>query len=141
MSKKYPEKIYNANIIGDGAIAQGKGAVAIGDNSVNIIGDGNIIGDRNFSEVIEDNDLKELLRKLSYEVGQIIEKLPKELADELRDDLDHLIEEAAKEKPRRKWWSISVDGLAKAAGNFGDADQPIFDLLEKILPLLVKNSA
>lgn len=86
------------------------------------------------------NDLKELLKELSIAVNQMIEKLSEEESNEIKDDLDMLIEQSTQEKPKRKWWSVSVDGLTKAAENIGKVGQPVLDLLGKLLPIIEKIS-
>jgi hypothetical protein len=36
----------------------------------------------------------------------------------------------------RKWYSVSVDGLVKAAENIGKVGEPVIDLSRKVLSLL-----
>ena len=62
--------------------------------------------------------------------------LPAEQAAEAADDLGKLVEEATKPKPNKKWYSVSVDGLVKAAENIGKVGEPVIDLSRKVLSLL-----
>jgi hypothetical protein len=86
------------------------------------------------------NELKELLKELSIEVGKLTEHLPKDEAENIADDLDTLVEKTTCEKPKRKWWSVSIDGLTKAAENLGKVGEPVLELISKIVPLLMKIS-
>jgi hypothetical protein len=82
------------------------------------------------------DELKTLLRDLSVAVEKMMEHLPKEERDDAAEDRDKLIEQAVQEKPKRKWWSVSVDGLSKAAENLGEIGKPVLDIVAQIVPLL-----
>lgn len=66
----------------------------------------------------------------------MIEKLPAEQASEVAEDFGKLADEAVKPKPNRKWYSVSVDGLVKAAENIGKVGEPVINLSRKVLSLL-----
>ncbi|MBI4849573.1 MAG: hypothetical protein HY808_13560 [Nitrospirae bacterium] len=87
------------------------------------------------------DELKELLQKLSIEIGKIIEHLPKDEAEDVAEDLSTLIDKATSEKPKRKWWSVSIDGLSKAAEKLGKVGMPVLELVGKIVPLLERISS
>jgi hypothetical protein len=81
-------------------------------------------------------ELKETLKQLATAVEAMSKALPAEQATEAADDLGKLVEEATKPKPNKKWYSVSVDGLVKAAENIGKVGEPVIDLSRKVLSLL-----
>ena len=81
-------------------------------------------------------ELKETLKQLATAVEAMSKSLPAEQAAEAADDLGKLVEEATKPKPNKKWYSVSVDGLVKAAENIGKVGEPVIDLSRKVLSLL-----
>ena len=81
-------------------------------------------------------ELKETLKQLATAVEAMSKSLPAEQATEAADDLGKLVEEATKPKPNKKWYSMSVDGLVKAAENIGKVGEPVIDLSRKVLSLL-----
>lgn len=82
------------------------------------------------------DELKEQLKRLNQAVEAMIDGLPKEKAEEIADDMKRLAEEAVKPLPSKKWYSVSVDGLTKAAENLGKLGEPVIKLAEKVLALL-----
>jgi hypothetical protein len=46
------------------------------------------------------------------------------------------VEEATKPKPNKKWYSVSIDGLIKAAENVEKVGDPVINLSRKVLSLL-----
>lgn len=82
------------------------------------------------------NDLKKLLKDLSIAVGQMSEKLSQEEAKQAARDLETLMAEATSEKPRRKWWELSIDGLKEAARNVGEIGKPVLELATRIVAIL-----
>jgi internalin A len=65
-----------------------------------------------------DGTAKELLEKLCAGVDLIIKALPPEnteLKRETADNLKLLVDAATAEKPKRKWYSVSADGLIEAS--------------------------
>jgi len=113
----------NAHISGDFIVAKSI------DNSFNKISSSGL-----------SDELKILLKELSIEVGKMVEHLPKDEAEEIAEDFDTLSNQVISEKPKRKWWSVSIDGLTKAAENLGKIGTPVLELISKIVPLLVKIS-
>ena len=63
-------------------------------------------------------------------------ELPKEQASEAADDFEKLVEEATKSKPNKKWYSVSIDGLIKAAENLDKLGEPVISLSKQVLSLL-----
>ena len=62
--------------------------------------------------------------------------LPKEQAAETTEDFGKLVDEATKPAPQKKWYSVSVDGLIKAAENVEKVGEPVIKLSRKVLSLL-----
>ena len=61
---------------------------------------------------------RELLEKLTTEVDALITALPVEkdaLKKEAAENLELLIKAATSEKPKRKWYSVSAEGLLEAS--------------------------
>ena len=83
-------------------------------------------------------ELKETLKMLAEAVNTINQSLPAPQAAEAADDLSKLVDEATKPTPNRKWYSVSIDGLVKAAENVGRVGEPVINLSGKVLSLLMK---
>jgi hypothetical protein len=81
-------------------------------------------------------ELKETLKQLATAVEAMNKDLPAEQAAEAADDLEKLVEEATKPKPNKKWYSVSIDGLIKAAENLDKLGEPVISLSKKVLSLL-----
>jgi hypothetical protein len=113
----------NAKISGDFVVAKSI------ENSFNKI---------NLSETTD--ELKGLLKELSVVVSKMIEHLPEEEGEEVAEDFDTLVDKATCEKPKRKWWSVSIEGLSNAAKNLGEIGTPVLDLIGKIVPILTSLS-
>jgi len=73
----------------------------------------------------------------SYWLVEAIEvmnkSLPEEQSAEVTEDLGKLVNEAAKSKPNKKWYSVSIEGLIKAAENLDELGEPVINLLRKVL--------
>jgi hypothetical protein len=82
-------------------------------------------------------ELKATLKQLADAVAVMVKSIPAEQATEVTDDLSKLVEEATKPKPNKKWYSVSIDGLVKAAENVGKVGEPVINLSRKVLSLLV----
>lgn len=81
--------------------------------------------------------LKETLQQLASAVGKLVEGLDKESAEEVARDLESLTSEATSNKPRRKWWQMSVDGITSAAEKVAGVGKPVLEILAKLKPLLI----
>lgn len=119
-------------------------------NVTNIIVGGNfegnlMVGDKN--QVIQNSynkiksadiapELKETLKQLAEAVDTMIQKLPAEQAAEAAEDFGKLADEAVKPKPNQKWYSVSIEGLIKAAENLDKLGTPVISLSRKVLSLL-----
>ena len=61
---------------------------------------------------------KDLLNTLRTDVEELITQLPKDKqseAPQIAENLENAIKQAIKEKPDRKWYSVSAEGLLEAA--------------------------
>jgi hypothetical protein len=81
-------------------------------------------------------ELKETLKQLTQAVEAMSKSLPAEKAAEAADDLEKLVEESIKPTPNQKWYSVSIDGLIKAAENLDKLGEPVVKLSRKVLSLL-----
>jgi len=52
------------------------------------------------------------------------------------EDFGKLADEAVKPKPSQKWYSVSIEGLIKAAENLDKLGTPVISLSRKVLSLL-----
>jgi len=84
--------------------------------------------------------LKSLLEGLTREVGNVAGQLEKDRAEELAEDLRVFIEQAIKEKPRKKFWQPSAEGIKEAAKTVGEIGLSALKNLDKIIPVLEKLS-
>lgn len=113
--------------------------ISVGDNSNvgNIIFESTIQNSLNtVSSSDASPDLKETLNQLIEAVGVMAKQLPQEISSEVADDLEKLVNESTKTKPNPKWYSVSLDGLVKAAENVGKIGLPVVQLAGKLLQLL-----
>jgi hypothetical protein len=114
----------------------------------NVEGSNIIAGDNNvITQSIQDSfnkadtadiqaELKDTLKQLADAVAVMAKSLPDEQATEATDDLSKLVDEATKPKPNKKWYSVSIDGLIKAAENVEKVGEPVINLSRKVLSLL-----
>jgi len=82
-------------------------------------------------------ETKETLMKLAQAVDVMVKNLPEEERQEVVGDLETLIEEATKNKPRTQWFQLSADGLIKAAEKIGKVGGPVIELAGKVVSLLL----
>ncbi len=83
-------------------------------------------------------ELQQTLQALTAAVNAMLTHLPAEQAEEAREDLRRLQEELQKPKPSKKWYSVSIEGLIKAAKNVGKVGAPVIELAGKLVNLLGK---
>ena len=111
------------------------------------IGDGAKVGDIILASEIQESvrkaeaanipaELMETLKLLGEAVDVMNKVLPKEKAAETIEDFGKLVDEATKPKPNGKWYSVSIEGLIKAAENLDKLGEPVINLSRKILSLL-----
>jgi len=80
--------------------------------------------------------LKDYLLQLDEAVDAMLQKLPAEQATEVAEDFGKLADEAIKPNPNQKWYSVSIEGLIKAAENLDKLGEPVINLSRKVLTLL-----
>ena len=76
------------------------------------------------------------MKQLAEAVDVMLQKLPAEQASEVAEDFGKLTDEAVKSKPNQKWYSVSIEGLIKAAENLDKLGTPVISLSQKVLSLL-----
>ena len=122
-----------------------RNSISIGGNvegSNIILGDNNVVMQQiqdSFNKVETADiqaELKETLKQLATAVEAMNKALPTEQAAEAGDDLEKLVDEATKPKPNKKWYSVSIEGLIKAAENLDKLGEPVISLSKKVLSLL-----
>jgi hypothetical protein len=95
---------------------------------------------RDSFNIIESSKASDELKKVLFELGgavdEMIKKLPQKEVDEAEDDYKRLIDEATNKSPNPKWYSISIDGLQKAAKKLGEVGEPVLKLSGQILTIL-----
>ena len=82
-------------------------------------------------------ELKEALKQLAEAVNIMNKSLPASQVAETTEDLSKLVDEATKPTPNKKWYSVSIDGLVRAAENLGKVGEPVIKLSGKVLSLLM----
>jgi len=113
------------------------GSINVGDNFSGTIITGAVKNSFNKIESSNASDeLKETLMKLVQAVEAMSQALPDEQATEVKDDLDKLDDEATKENPKQKWYSVSIDGLVAAAQNLGKVGDAVIELTGKVRKIL-----
>lgn len=58
---------------------------------------------------------KDAMEALRREVGTLIPHLPQDKHEQVAENLEMALKQAAKDKPDRKWYSVSAEGLMEAA--------------------------
>jgi internalin A len=111
-----------------------------GDLTGNVmVGDGNQAIQASYNKIVSADippELKETLKLLAEAVDVMNQSLPKEQAAEATEDLTKLVEEVTKPVPNKKWYSVSIEGLTKAAENLDKLGDPVINLSRKVLSLL-----
>jgi len=104
-----------------------------------IVGDNNQVIQNSYNKINSAEiapELKETMKQLAEAVDAMLQKLPAEQAAEVAEDFGKLADEATKPKPNQKWYSVSIDGLIKAAENLDKLGTPVISLSRKVLSLL-----
>jgi len=134
--------IYNVNTGGgdftgrDKSISAGDHSIVIGGN----VSDSRISSSYNKVDSAEiDPELKDTLLQLGEAVDAMLQKLPAEQAADVAEDFGKLADEAIKPRPNQKWYSVSIEGLIKAAENLDKLGTPVIDLSRKVLSILISN--
>ena len=83
------------------------------------------------------DDIKTLLTDLAGEVAKVAEKLPKDDATDLADDLESFTKEAIKPQPKPGRWESVAERIEKAAQTVGHVGTSAVTLVENLRPLLL----
>ncbi|MCW5870793.1 MAG: hypothetical protein KIS61_26275 [Candidatus Eremiobacteraeota bacterium] len=70
-------------------------------------------------------ELKGLLAQLQQQSQSILPALPAESRDEFAQSVEGLVKESTKDKPSKRWYEASRDGIVEAAQALGEAAEPI----------------
>ncbi|MBN8581828.1 MAG: leucine-rich repeat domain-containing protein [Anaerolineae bacterium] len=81
-------------------------------------------------------EMKETLLQLNEAIKQILPALTEIEAKKTEKHLKRLVEEVKESEPDREWYSVSIEGLIKAAENLNDLGKPVISLAGKVLKLL-----
>ena len=122
---------YNAS---DGGIIVGR------DLSGNLIsGNNNKIIQDSYNKIQSadiDPQLKQTLKSLTEAITAVVQSFPEEKTTKVVKNFERLVEEATQPEPDKQWYSISIDGLIKAAENLDKLGEPVINLSRKVLSLL-----
>ena len=83
-----------------------------------------------------DPELKQTLMELAGAVAAIIQAFPEEQNSKVTKNFNRLVEEVTQPEPDEKWYSVSIEGLIKAAKNLDKLGTPVISLSKKVLSLL-----
>lgn len=82
------------------------------------------------------DEVKTLLQQLAVALDAIQGKLPKAVADQVKRDLETLVQEVSSPEPRPQWWQLSLEGLKKAATDIGEIGKPVLEVAARIVEVL-----
>ena len=82
------------------------------------------------------DDLKTQLEELTKVVEEMTGKMSKEDAEDAQECLERFVGDVTKEKPKRKWYSVSGEGLIEAAKALGSLGTPVINAVERVIKLL-----
>jgi hypothetical protein len=85
-----------------------------------------------------DPNLKKLLEQLCAQVEKLLPALPPDQQAQAKQDLSTFVAEATSDKPRRKWYELSAEGLVEAAKACGNMAGPVAQAVGAILPILAR---
>ncbi len=92
---------------------------------------------QNISQSTESDEVKLLLAQLAKDISDVAGQLPSEISKQMGDDVETLSKETVREKPRRKWYELTLGGLKVAVDGVGELAKPIASTLAKLWPLLL----
>jgi internalin A len=122
---------YNAS---DGGIIVGR------DLSGNLIsGNNNKIIQDSYNKIQSadiDPELKQTLKSLTEAITTAIQSFPEEKTAKVAKNFERLADEVIQPEPDKQWYSVSIEGLIKAAENLDKLGTPVISLSRKVLSLL-----
>lgn len=104
-----------------------------------IAGDANQVIQDSYNKITSaeiDLELKQTLTELAGAVAAIIQAFPEEQNSKVTKNFTRLVEEVTQPEPEREWYSVSIEGLIKAAENLDKLGTPVISLAKKVLSLL-----
>ena len=113
------------------------------EKNINIHGSNNVVADtiqNSFNQIQSSgasDEIKGLLTELTKQVDALCKHLNEDEAAIVKQDLETLAKEAAKEKPSKKIFEIKLESLKKAAENIGEIAGPVAEIAVKLMPLII----
>jgi len=129
------------NIVINNYYSANNGGVVVGGNFT-----GNVISGNN-NKIIQDSynkiksanldpELSQTLNSLTEAITAVVQAFPDEKTGKVMKNFERLIEESTQPEPDRQWYSVSIEGLIKAAENLDKLGEPVINLSQKVLSLL-----
>lgn len=87
-------------------------------------------------DAVKEDELSQQLKALAAAVAKMSEELADKDAKEVADNLEVLVDEAASQTPRKRWYQFSVDGLIEAANKVGAVGKPVIEIANSVIGLL-----
>ena len=125
----------------DKSISAGDSSVIAGqDISGNVIlGDNNKIIQDSYNKIKSaeiDPELKQTLKLLTEAITTVVQSFPEEKTAKVVKNFERLADEVTQPEPDKQWYSVSIEGLIKAAENLDKLGAPVINLSRKVLSLL-----
>lgn len=81
-------------------------------------------------------ELKEALQALAVQTANLVQRLPANIAEQAAKDLKTLTDEALSKAPRKKWYTLSAEGLIDAAKRVAGMAESMAKAIAAVLKLL-----
>lgn len=129
------------NVVNNNYYTASNGGFVIGGNF-----NGNVISGNN-NKLIQDSynkinsanlapELSQTLNSLTEAIAVVTQAFPDEKTGKVMKNFERLIEESTQPEPDKQWYSVSVEGLIKAAENLDKLGEPVINLSQRVLSLL-----
>jgi internalin A len=129
------------NVINNYYTASDGGIVVGRDLSGNLIsGNNNKIIQDSYNKIQSadiDPELKQTLKSLTEAITTAIQSFPEERTAKVVKNFERLADEVIQPEPDKQWYSVSIEGLIKAAENLDKLGIPVISLSRKVLSLLM----
>jgi len=134
-------KEQQGNVINNYYTASDGGIVVGRDLSGNLIsGNNNKIIQDSYNKIHSaeiDPELKETLKSLTEAITTVVQSFPEEKIIKVVKNFERLADEITQPEPDKQWYSVSIEGLIKAAENLDKLGTPVISLSRKVLSLLM----
>jgi internalin A len=128
------------NVINNYYTASDGGIIVGRDLSGNLIsGNNNKIIQDSYNKIQSaeiDPELKQTLKSLTEAITTVVQSFPEEKTVKVVKNFERLVEEVTQPEPDKQWYSVSIEGLIKAAENLDKLGTPVISLSRKVLSLL-----